>query len=139
MRIILLVLAAWPSLTAAQTVNDRVTVAQQGSDNLVTMIQVGGGPSAAGSRSADRAAGTAGNGLLAILSQNGSGNAMTLTQTGSDQQALLEQRGDRNTMTAVQSGEANQLRWRQIGNDLPDLAVRQTGAMAMTITQTGSR
>jgi hypothetical protein len=74
--------------------------------------------------------------LRAIMGQQGAGNAMTLLQSGRDNQARLEQEGDHNTMSAVQNGAGNRLSWRQTGSDLPDLRIVQSGAAQISIIQT---
>lgn len=77
--------------------------------------------------------------LRAIMGQQGAGNAMTLLQSGRDNQARMEQDGHHNTMSAVQNGAGNRLGWRQTGSDLPDLRVVQSGAAQITIVQTQPR
>jgi hypothetical protein len=74
--------------------------------------------------------------LRAIMGQQGAGNAMTLLQSGRDNQARMEQDGDHNTMSAVQNGAGNRLSWRQTGSDLPDLRIVQSGAAQISIIQT---
>lgn len=71
----------------------------------------------------------------AEIVQAGDGNQVSLGQSGSGNHAVLTQNGAGNTMSASQSGGGNRLSWTQDGNNLPDLGVSQTGAMAISIYQ----
>jgi hypothetical protein len=118
------------------------TVSQDGDDNLADLTQSGTGAQVAllaqtgnGNRmDIDQIGGVTSGGVQAT--QNGDRNAMALTQNGEGNQARLTQNGSDSAMTAVQNGNANQLTWVQTGNGLSDLAITQSGAQALLVTQT---
>ena len=55
---------------------------------------------------------------------------------GNNNQALLVQNGSGNAMSASQTGGNNQLSWTQNGDNVSDLAISQTGGQALQVTQT---
>ena len=125
--------AASAVVRQAGTLN-RAGVTQSGAGaNDVVLTQFGSGNRAQAGQTADAETN------YAAMSQTGSGNAMSLVQNGADNQATLNQTGDGNAMTATQNGAANRLVWNQNGNNLSDLGIVQSGAQAMTITQTSSQ
>ena len=50
--------------------------------------------------------------------------------------AVESQIGSGDTQSVTQTGDSNDVVYSQIGNNLPDLAVKQTGGMTVTIVQT---
>ena len=121
------------SLVVTQAGELNVVGVRQGGfgGNVLTIGQTGTGNRLTADQTASRAIG---NG--AILSQIGGDNRMALTQNGGDNSAMLAQNGDGNRMTAVQNDTGNRLVWTQAGSNLSDLAITQSGAAAMQITQT---
>lgn len=102
------------------------------SGSSIAILQMGGG------NHADvRQFNTDGSINVAALMQSGTDNRMRLDQTGFGNHAELEQTGDGNAMTATQLAGANALRWRQIGDGMPDLNVQQTGGQTVDIVQQG--
>jgi len=83
----------------------------------------------------------AATGLMAIkMSQEGNGNAQSLTQDGIDLSATLSQIGNRNSLDVTQTGSGLGVEATQIGNGL-SMGVNQigagapTGAGVVTVTQ----
>lgn len=129
--------------------NAYLEVGQTGDSNFARVQQTGVGSNVAyltqdGSSNwayvDQNAAGAVFNG--ARLSQTGNNNDMLLYQDGSDNRALLSQEGDGNGMTAVQLGVGNRLAWSQVGTNLTDLQITQTGGTThdgqIAVTQTGT-
>lgn len=78
-------------------------------------------------------------GASALIDQQGDGHIISLRQTGNDNTAILVQSGDHNAMTATQTGDGNRLDWKQIGSNLPDLRIVQSGSDDIRILQVQSR
>ena len=81
-------------------------------------------------------------GLGASVSQSGVANSLSVAQSGANNQLVLSQQGDGNAMSASQAGEGRRLVWTQVGSNLPDLRISQTGggyASQMIVSQTGGR
>jgi len=115
---------------------------QYGSTNVASLIQRGDGANQGstmqtGHGNAVVLRQTASGGFRndASIVQAGSSNQMNVTQADSNNTAVLAQYGDGNAMTANQEGVGNALTWTQTGNHLSDLNITQSGASAMTITQ----
>ncbi|KPQ38506.1 MAG: curlin protein [Porphyrobacter sp. HL-46] len=130
-------------LTQEGSAAHRAEIAQGGDDNTASAVQDGEG-------STDLALAQEGNGNSAILFQReqsalaetsatilqrGNGNSIILAQDGSDNEALLTQEGDNNIMTASQIDSGNRLEWNQIGDDVADLQIIQSGGATMQVTQ----
>jgi hypothetical protein len=106
------------SLTQGGSAVQVALLSQQGNGNVMAVGQQGASVS---------------SGVAA--SQLGDNNAMTLAQSGDNNQALLTQNGSGNAMTASQTGGNNQLIWTQNGDYLSDLAISQQGGAAIQVTQ----
>lgn len=119
-------------LSATQTGDDNIVIADQnGTVGHVAIISQSGNANAA---AIDQRNGAARNGVL--VRQTGDDNLLAMLQDGSDNQTLLTQEGDGNEMTAAQTGDGNRLIWTQRGNNISNLNITQSGAQAMSVTQT---
>jgi hypothetical protein len=48
---------------------------------------------------------------------------------------MQTQTGNSDTQSIVQNGDANYAAYTQVGNNLPDLSIKQTGGMSVTVLQ----
>lgn len=116
-------------------------IAQDGSGNQLDLAQAGLAPEVAllqqtgndNTMLFNQQGGSVSSGVAA--SQLGDGNAMTLAQSGDNNQARLVQNGSGNAMTATQTGGNNQLSWTQEGDNHSDLGINQYGGEAVAVTQ----